>query len=172
MQFLVASSAVTPRKLANAEIRFTGGALDGLTLPGFAVWVNEAGNGETVTFSLRQFTVSGQPRSFSLGRWIAKREAQERMARRRDALVPAASSTRNRPFGLASLSTPPATHRSPGCRKAAWTPIARPPSPSDAQFCSRAPRSRNALNSDSESKRMVIPRSPFEIEMEMEGRIV
>jgi hypothetical protein len=67
-------------KLADVEIHFTGGDLDGLTLAGFAVWVDSAGMGETVTFSSRQFCVRGQSSAFSLGRWIAKREAQERLA--------------------------------------------------------------------------------------------
>src|SRR3954452_21247623 len=80
VRILEATSRATARKLANAEIQFAGGALDGLVLAGFAVWVNEEGSGESVTFSSRQFSVSGQPRSFSLSRWIAKREAQERMA--------------------------------------------------------------------------------------------
>jgi hypothetical protein len=68
------------RKLADAEIHFVGGELDGLTLVGFALWVDSAGTGENVTFSSRQFNMSGHSRTFSLRRWIAKREAQERMA--------------------------------------------------------------------------------------------
>src|SRR4051812_37594447 len=68
------------RKLADAEVRFTSGELGGLTLPGFAVWRAKAGSGQSVTFSSRQFRVLGERRSFSLTRWIAKREAQERLA--------------------------------------------------------------------------------------------
>lgn len=68
-----------PGKLADAEIHFTGGELDGLKLVGFAVWQKRDGNGQNVSFPSRQFTVHGERRSFSLLRWIAKREAQLRL---------------------------------------------------------------------------------------------
>jgi hypothetical protein len=67
-------------KLADAEIHFTGGELDGLKLVGFAVWKGRDGNGEDVTFPSRQFTVRGERRSFALLRWISERTAQERVA--------------------------------------------------------------------------------------------
>ena len=66
-------------KLADAEIHFTGGELDGLKLVGFAVWQRRDGNGQNVSFPSRQFTVQGDRRSFSLLRWIAKRDAQDRL---------------------------------------------------------------------------------------------
>ena len=68
-----------PGKLADAEIHFTGGELDGLKLVGFAVWQKRDGHGQNVSFPSRQFTVHGERRSFSLLRWIAKRNAQERL---------------------------------------------------------------------------------------------
>jgi len=68
-----------PGKLADAEIHFSGGELDGLKLVGFAVWKSRDGRGEDVTFPSRQFVVQGERRSFSLLRWVAKREAQERL---------------------------------------------------------------------------------------------
>ena len=68
-----------PGKLADAEIHFTGGELDGLKLVGFAVWQRRDGNGQNVSFPSRQFTVQGERRSFSLLRWIAKRDAQDRL---------------------------------------------------------------------------------------------
>ena len=68
-----------PGKLADVEIHFQGGELDGLKLVGFAVWKNREGGGEDVTFPSRQFVVHGERRSFSLLRWVAKREAQERL---------------------------------------------------------------------------------------------
>ena len=68
-----------PGKLADAEIHFNGGELDGLKLVGFAVWKNREGQGEDVSFPSRQFVVHGERRSFSLLRWVAKREAQERL---------------------------------------------------------------------------------------------
>ena len=66
-------------KLADAEIHFNGGELDGLKLVGFAVWRSREGQGEDVTFPSRQFVVQGERRSFSLLRWVAKREAQQRL---------------------------------------------------------------------------------------------
>ena len=66
-------------KLADAEIHFTGGELDGLKLVGFAVWQRRDGKGQNVSFPSRQFTVQGDRRSFSLLRWIAKRDAQDRL---------------------------------------------------------------------------------------------
>ena len=70
----------TTNKLADAEIHFTGGELDGLKLVGFAVWQARDGNGQNVSFPSRQFSMHGERRSFSLLRWIAKREAQDRLA--------------------------------------------------------------------------------------------
>ena len=52
-------------KLADAELHFTGGPLDGLRLGGFAVWERKAG-GRNVTFPARQYTVNGERRSFAL----------------------------------------------------------------------------------------------------------
>jgi hypothetical protein len=68
-----------PGKLADAEIHFTGGELDGLKLVGFAVWQSRDGGGQNVSFPSRHFTVHGDRRSFSLLRWIAKREALDRL---------------------------------------------------------------------------------------------
>ena len=69
-----------PGKLADAEIHFTGGELDGLKLVGFAVWKSRDGDGEDVTFPSRHFTVHGERRTFPLLRWISERAAQERIA--------------------------------------------------------------------------------------------
>jgi hypothetical protein len=66
-------------KLADAEIHFAGGELDGLKLVGFAVWQARNGHGQNVSFPSRQFTVHGERRSFSLLRWIAKRDSQDRL---------------------------------------------------------------------------------------------
>ena len=66
--------------LADAEIHFNGGELDGLKLVGFAIWKSREGPGEVVTFPSRQFVVHGERRSFSLLRWVARREAQQRVA--------------------------------------------------------------------------------------------
>lgn len=66
-------------KLADAELHFTGGELDGLKLIGFAVWVRRDGNGQHVTFPARPFTVHGERRSFSLIRAINNPSAQDRL---------------------------------------------------------------------------------------------
>ena len=79
IHILKTNGHAAPGKLADAEIHFTGGELDGLKLVGFAVWKSRDGHGQNVSFPSRQFTVRGDRRSFSLLRWIAKREAQERL---------------------------------------------------------------------------------------------
>ena len=79
IKILNADPHSAPGKLADAEIHFLGGELDGLKLVGFAVWQRRDGKGQNVSFPARQFTVHGERRSFSLLRWIAKRNAQERL---------------------------------------------------------------------------------------------
>ena len=68
-----------PGKLADAELHFTEGALDGLKLIGFSVWERRTGNGRNVTFPARQYAVNGERRSFALLRPIADTAAQERI---------------------------------------------------------------------------------------------
>jgi hypothetical protein len=68
-----------PGKLADAELHFTEGALDGLKLIGFAVWERRNGGGRNVTFPARQYSVNGERRSFSLLRPIVDASAQERV---------------------------------------------------------------------------------------------
>src|SRR5258706_7438437 len=68
-----------PGKLADAELHFTDGVLDGLKLVGFAVWERRTGNGRNVTFPARQYAVNGERRSFALLRPIADTSAQERV---------------------------------------------------------------------------------------------
>jgi len=66
-------------KLADAELHFTDGALDGLKLIGFAVWERRSGSGRNVTFPARQYVVNGDRRSFALLRPVADASAQERV---------------------------------------------------------------------------------------------
>src|SRR5712691_1511195 len=68
-----------PGKLADAELHFTDGVLDGLKLIGFAVWERRSGTGRNVTFPARQYSVNGERRSFALLRPIADATAQERV---------------------------------------------------------------------------------------------
>ena len=53
-------------KLADAEVHFTDGALEGLKLLGFAVWERRQGPGRNVTFPARTYSVNGERRSFAL----------------------------------------------------------------------------------------------------------
>src|SRR5438874_5883023 len=66
-------------KLADAELHFIGGELDGLKLLGFAVWKQRNGTGRNVTFPARPFIVSGEKRNFALLRAIEDRSAEDRV---------------------------------------------------------------------------------------------
>ncbi len=68
-----------PGKLAEAEVHFIQGPLDGLKLVGFAVWERKTGTGRNVTFPARQYSVGGERRSFALLRPIADATAQNRI---------------------------------------------------------------------------------------------
>ena len=68
-----------PGKLADAELHFTGGPLEGLKLIGFGVWERKSGGGRNVTFPARQFSVNGERRSFALLRPIGDTTAQNRI---------------------------------------------------------------------------------------------
>jgi hypothetical protein len=68
-----------PGKLADAELHFTEGALDGLKLIGFGIWERRNGNGRNVTFPARQYSVNGERRSFALLRPIVDASSQERV---------------------------------------------------------------------------------------------
>ena len=68
-----------PGKLAEAELHFTEGVLEGLKLVGFGVWERRTGVGRNVTFPARQYTVNGERRSFSLLRPTTDATAQDRI---------------------------------------------------------------------------------------------
>src|SRR5262245_52147006 len=68
-----------PGKLADAELHFTEGVLEGLKLIGFSVWERRSGGGRNVTFPARTYAVNGERRSFALLRPIADTSAQERI---------------------------------------------------------------------------------------------
>jgi len=68
-----------PGKLADAELHFTEGVLEGLKLIGFSIWERRSGNGRNVTFPARQYAVNGERRSFALLRPISDVSAQERI---------------------------------------------------------------------------------------------
>ena len=68
-----------PGKLADAELHFDDGALEGLKLIGFGIWERRGGHGLNVTFPARQYAVNGERRSFALLRPITDGHAQERI---------------------------------------------------------------------------------------------
>lgn len=71
---------ITPSgKLADAEVHFIGGDLDGLKLIGFAVWERRDGTGRNVTFPARPFVIHGERRHFALLRAVEDPSAQDRI---------------------------------------------------------------------------------------------
>lgn len=68
-----------PGKLADAELHFSDGVLEGLKLIGFAVWERRTGAGRNVTFPARQYSVNGERRSFALLRPILDASAQDQV---------------------------------------------------------------------------------------------
>jgi hypothetical protein len=67
-----------PGKLADAELHFTAGPLEGLKLIGFGIWERRTG-GRNVTFPARQYSVNGERRSFALLRPLTDALAQDRV---------------------------------------------------------------------------------------------
>ena len=70
-----------PGKLADAELHFTDGPLEGLKLIGFSIWEQRRGGGEgrNVTFPARQYSVNGERRSFALLRPIVDTTTQTKL---------------------------------------------------------------------------------------------
>ena len=68
-----------PGKLADAELHFTQGPLEGLKLIGFGIWERKSGNGRNVTFPARQYSVNGERRSFALLRPLVDATSQDRI---------------------------------------------------------------------------------------------
>lgn len=68
-----------PGKLADAELHFGSGPLEGLKLIGFGIWERRSGNGRNVTFPARQYAVNGERRSFALLRPIQDATGQDRL---------------------------------------------------------------------------------------------
>ena len=69
-----------PGKLAEAELHFTDGPLEGLKLIGFAIWERRGGGaGRNVTFPARQYSVNGERRSFALLRPVVDVTSQNKL---------------------------------------------------------------------------------------------
>lgn len=70
-----------PGKLAEAELHFSDGPLEGLKLIGFSIWEQRrgGGGGRNVTFPARQYNVNGERRSFALLRPMVDTTAQNKL---------------------------------------------------------------------------------------------
>jgi hypothetical protein len=68
-----------PGKLADAELHFGEGPLEGLKLIGFSVWERRGGSGRNVTFPARSYVVNGDRRTFALLRPIVDSTAQGKL---------------------------------------------------------------------------------------------
>jgi hypothetical protein len=68
-----------PGKLAEAELHFSDGPLQGLKLIGFSVWERRGGNGRNVTFPARSYSVNGERRSFALLRPVVDVTSQNKL---------------------------------------------------------------------------------------------
>jgi hypothetical protein len=68
-----------PGKLADAELHFSEGVLDGLKLIGFSIWERRNGSGRNVTFPARQYSVNGERRSFALLRPLVDTHSLDRL---------------------------------------------------------------------------------------------
>ena len=68
-----------PGKLADAELHFSDGPMEGLKLIGFSVWERRGGNVRNVTFPARSYVVNGDRRSFALLRPIVDSTAQAKL---------------------------------------------------------------------------------------------
>ena len=69
-----------PGKLADAELHFTEGALEGLKLIGFSIWERRGGGpGRSVTFPARSYSMNGERRNFALLRPVVDVTAQNKL---------------------------------------------------------------------------------------------
>ena len=70
-----------PGKLAEAELHFGDGPLEGLKLIGFSIWEHArgGGGGRNVTFPARSYNINGERRSFALLRPIVDATAQTKL---------------------------------------------------------------------------------------------
>jgi hypothetical protein len=68
-----------PGKLAEVELHFSEGPMEGLKLVGFSIWERRGGNGRNVTFPARSYVVNGDRRSFALLRPIVDSTAQSKL---------------------------------------------------------------------------------------------
>ena len=69
-----------PGKVADAEVHFTDGPLEGLKLIGFSIWERRgSAGGHNVTFPARSYSMNGERRTFALLRPIVDATAQTKI---------------------------------------------------------------------------------------------
>ncbi len=66
VRILPADRGVPAGKLANIELHFTAGALEGLKLLGFTVWEGRGDKRPSVSLPAKQYVVNGERRNFTL----------------------------------------------------------------------------------------------------------
>ncbi len=71
--------SVPPGKLADAELHFSEGPLDGLKLVGFSVWERRGGSGRNVTFPARTYVANGERRTYALLRPLVDTTGQNQL---------------------------------------------------------------------------------------------
>jgi hypothetical protein len=80
VKILINDKGSPPGKLADAELHFTEGPLEGLKLAGFAVWESKKNDGgRNVTFPARSYSMNGERRSYSLLRPIVDSTGSSRL---------------------------------------------------------------------------------------------
>jgi len=68
-----------PGKLAEAELHFSDGPMEGLKLIGFSIWERRGGNGRNVTFPARSYAINGERRTYALLRPIVDSTGQDKL---------------------------------------------------------------------------------------------
>ena len=86
IKILLDESKPPLNKLADAELHFRGGVLDGMKLIGFAVWRKRGRAGRHVILPSREFTVAGRRQRYALLRPSGEPSAQNGI---RDAVLDA-----------------------------------------------------------------------------------
>jgi len=66
IKIILNDKQLPPGKVADAELHFTDGPLEGLRLIGFTIWQKRGTEGYNVVFPSRQYAVNGERRSFAL----------------------------------------------------------------------------------------------------------
>ena len=80
VRILPSDSSTPVGKIADAELLFEDGFLNGLKLVGFSIWERRGGNGgRNVTFPARTYSVNGERRSFALLRPILDVTSQNKL---------------------------------------------------------------------------------------------